>query len=143
MRSWKDENRVIQEEEDDDKLMDPDMEGMEEADWQSWARDHPNAAIPVFTVDDLGRRLLDIGWDIHASHTQWNDIDKMASYLNEQKCDKGIEDDRLELVDIGWLTPEQRVIFDTFVNTYRSIIADEEVQQQLLNVDGTAGCGKT
>jgi hypothetical protein len=32
LRDWEDENRVVQEDEDDDELMNPDVEDMEEAD---------------------------------------------------------------------------------------------------------------
>jgi hypothetical protein len=100
LRDWEDENRVVQEDEDDDQLMNPDVEDMEEADWQSWARDHPNSVLPLITVDDLGRRPLDLGWDIHASRARWNDIDKMASYVDEQKRDDGIEDDK-QVLNVG------------------------------------------
>jgi hypothetical protein len=143
LRDWEDENRVVQEDEDDDELMNPDVEDMEEADWQSWARDHPNSVLPLITVDDLGRRPLDLGWNIHASRARWDDIHKITSYVDEQKRDDGIEDDKPEPVDLDSLTPQQRELFDSYIDTYRRILANEQVQQQLLNIDGTAGCGKT
>jgi hypothetical protein len=66
----------------------------------------------------------------------------MASYVDEQKRDDGIEDDKPEPVDLDSLTPQQRELSDSYIDTYRRIMVDEQVQQQLLNIDGTAGCGK-
>lgn len=143
LRSFEDENRVQKEEEDDDELIDPDVDRMEEADWQTWARDHPNTEIPSFTVDDLGRKPLNVGWNIHASCSRWNNVDKMASYLNEQKHDELIEDNIPESVDLESLMVEQHHIFNIYVETYGQILVDEGVRPQLFNIDGTAGCGKT
>ena len=144
LRSWEDENLIRHEEEnEDDELVNPDVELMDEADWQTWARDHPNSSIPAFTLDDIGRRPLDVGWDIHASRARWNDIDKMASFLDEQRRTDAISDDTPDPVDVESLTPEQHFVFTSYVHTYRRILAGEDVRPQLLNVDGTAGCGKT
>jgi hypothetical protein len=144
LRDWEDENRVVQgDNDDDDELLTADIEDMEEADWQSWARHHPNNEIPLMTLDDLGRRPLDLGWDIHASRMRWDNIDKLASYLDGQKRDEEIKDDVPDPVDINSLNSQQRVLFDSYINTYQKILENEVVETQLLNVDGTAGCGKT
>ncbi|KAF8502071.1 hypothetical protein F5888DRAFT_1608152, partial [Russula emetica] len=67
----------------------------------------------------------------------------MSSYIDEQKRDDGIEDDTPDPVDLASLTPQQWQLFGSYVDTYHRILADEQVQQRLLNIDGTAGCGKT
>ncbi|KAK7049008.1 hypothetical protein R3P38DRAFT_3175258 [Favolaschia claudopus] len=70
LRSWEDENREPQEEEDNDDDVNPDLEDMTEEDWQMFARDHPNAAIPVFDASDLGTRPLDAAWDPQATRNR-------------------------------------------------------------------------
>jgi hypothetical protein len=89
LRCWEDESRSRQEEEDDDEETSPDVEGMTEEDWQIFARDHPHAAIPTFGVSDLGTRPLDAAWDVNAARTQWNDVDQMGTYLDQQRREAG------------------------------------------------------
>ena len=45
-------------------------------------------------------------------------------------------------VNIASLNPEQRIIFDSYVSAYQSILSGLPSDQQLYNIDGTAGCGK-
>jgi hypothetical protein len=144
LRNWKDENRPLQEEEDDDEDVNPDVERMTEEDWQMFARDHPNAAIPRFEVSDLGTRPLDAAWDPDAARTRWNDVNEISTYLDAQRREAGVLiDNPPNPIDIATLAGEQRAIFDRYVAEYSKILNGEEGSQILLNIDGTAGCGKT
>ncbi|KAJ7434964.1 hypothetical protein B0H11DRAFT_1756738, partial [Mycena galericulata] len=144
LRSWEDENRSRQEEEDDDEETNPDVERMTEEDWQMFARDHPNAAIPRFDVSDLGTRPLDAAWDVNAARTRWNDVDQMGTYLDQQRRESGaIINAEPDPIDLATLANEQRAIFENYVSAYSKILAGEAIPQMLLNIDGTAGCGKT
>jgi SpoVK/Ycf46/Vps4 family AAA+-type ATPase len=124
--------------------LNPDIEEMDEADWQEWARLRPNDGIPLYGVDDLGRRPIDDGWDIEASRVNWNDINLLSSWIDEQKKEAQ-EQEIIPPVDITTLEDEQRAILEEYMNAYKRILGDEveEPPQLLLNIDGTAGCGKT
>jgi hypothetical protein len=124
-------------------MIDADIEEMVEDDWQTWARDHPHSTVPTFSFADLGKRPLDIGWDINATRGCWNEIEKMARYLDELKRDDAVADNAPDPVDLDSLTPEQCVIFEGYVETYHCILRGDDVHPRLLNIDGTAGCGKT
>ncbi|KAI0367563.1 hypothetical protein BV20DRAFT_1000234, partial [Pilatotrama ljubarskyi] len=67
LRSWEHENRPADEEEDEDEEINPDFAELDEADWQVYARLFPDAALPAYDLDDIGRRPLDDGWDLDAS----------------------------------------------------------------------------
>ena len=69
--------------------MNPDVEEMEEDDWQAWARLRPTDDTPLYGVDDLGRRLIDDVWDIEASRANWHDVDLLSSWIDEQKRGSG------------------------------------------------------
>ncbi|KAJ7433950.1 hypothetical protein B0H11DRAFT_1939032 [Mycena galericulata] len=123
---------------------DADVERMTEEDWQMFARDHPNAAIPRFDVSDLGTRPLDAAWDVNAARTRWNDVDQMGTYLDQQRRESGaIINAEPDPIDLATLANEQRAIFENYVSAYSKILAGEAIPQMLLNIDGTAGCGKT
>ncbi|KAJ7769637.1 hypothetical protein DFH07DRAFT_714431, partial [Mycena maculata] len=144
LRSWDDENRPRQEDEDDDEETNPDVEAMTEEDWQIFARDHPNAAIPRFDDSDLGTRPLDAAWDVNAARTRWNDVDQMGTYLDQQRRESGaIINGQPNPVNLTTLANEQRAIFEEYVAVYSKILAGEAVPQLLFNIDGTAGCGQT
>ncbi|KAJ3505917.1 hypothetical protein NLJ89_g7163 [Agrocybe chaxingu] len=142
LRCWEDENREVDKEEEDEEIMNPDVAEMDEADWQAWARLHPNQDIPLYGADDLGRRPIDDGWDLEASRQQWNNVEAMATWIDEKKRE-GHQQDNAQQIDINTLENEQRVIYDEYVNAYREILAGNDCPQQLFNIDGTAGCGKT
>jgi len=142
LRCWEEENRPQDEDEEDEELLNPDVEEMEEDDWQTWARLRPNAEIPLYGVTDLGRRPIDDGWDTEVSRANWNDVDLMSSWIDEQKREAQ-EQEIAPPIDINTLEGEQRAILEEYVNTYRRILEGEEPPQLLLNIDGTAGCGKT
>ena len=52
-KDWENENHTHQEE-DDDELINPDVQEMQEVDWQIWVWDHPQANIPVYGLNTLG-----------------------------------------------------------------------------------------
>ena len=68
LRDWENENHTFQEE-DDDELTNPDVQEMQEVDWQIWVQDHPQADLPVYGLDTLGNRPLNDDWDIDAART--------------------------------------------------------------------------
>ena len=115
---------------------------MEEDDWQACARLCPTDDIPLYGVDDLGRRSIDDGWDIEASRANWHDVDLLSSWIDEQKREAQ-EQEIVPPIDITTLEGEQWAILEEYVNAYKEILEDKEPRQLLLNVDGTAGCGKT
>ncbi|KAF9536267.1 hypothetical protein CPC08DRAFT_590772, partial [Agrocybe pediades] len=146
LRCWDEENRVQEDDvEDEDEDINPDIAEMDESDWQTWARLRPNMDVPLYGADDLGKRPIDDGWDIHAARQKWNDVNLMSSWIDEQKRERsqGQDDIQATNIVIGTLENEQRAIFDKFINQYRSILDGETPPQVLLNIDGTAGCGKT
>jgi ATP-dependent DNA helicase PIF1 len=143
LRYWEEENREQDEDdEEDEELLNPDVQEMEEADWQTWAALHPNHDIPLYGVHDLGRRPVDDGWDIEASRAKWNDVNLLSTWIDEQKREAH-EQEGPPLIDIDTLEGEQRAILDEYVDAYRRILQGEKPPQVLLNIDGTAGCGKT
>ncbi|KAJ4473317.1 hypothetical protein C8J55DRAFT_433743 [Lentinula edodes] len=59
LRDWVEENCECQEEEDiDEDIHNPDVEFMDEVDWQMWARDHLTTEIPHFTLEDLEQKVI-------------------------------------------------------------------------------------
>jgi hypothetical protein len=72
-----------------------------------------------------------------------NDVDKMSSYIDEQKSNDGIDDDtQIQLTSRRSPRRSGTCLTPTF-DTNRTILANEHVPPQLLNIDGTVGCGKT
>ncbi|KAJ3525773.1 hypothetical protein NMY22_g10434 [Coprinellus aureogranulatus] len=159
LNCWERDNRLREEDEvEDDDLVNPDIVDMTEEDWQVYARTRPGDENPVYGLGDLGQRPLDDGWDLEASRARWNDVNLMASYIHEERRNQRDnpnegqeeeEQDDPEEEDEGpderaaKLVPEQRAVYDAFVQAYTQILEGEEPNQQLLNIDGTAGCGKT
>ena len=142
LRCWEEENRE-EDEEDEEEVVNTHLVDMEEADWQVWARLRPNADIPLYGTDDIGRRPIDDGWDIDASRARWNDINLMSPWIDEQKCEAPQQQEDAPLIDINTLEGEQKAIFDEYMDAYKKILLDENPPQMLFNIDGTAGCGKT
>lgn len=148
LRCWEKENGQP-EEDDEDEEINPDIAELDEADWQVYAHIFPNAAVPVYDLDDLGRRPLDDGWDLDASRARWDHVDRMASYLaNKRREEAGNANEIAEEtapIELGTLEDEQRRILERFVAVYMAILNGEDVSQArlALNIDGTAGCGKT
>jgi PIF1-like helicase len=143
LRDWADENRTRQEDEDDDELTNPDIHDMGEVDWQIWARDHPQANLPIYDLDTVGNRPLDDAWDIDPARTQWPDVGKMNSWLSGKMQEEGQVDQIADPVDIETLNPRQLDVFTHYVNTYRRFLLGQPLQQHFINIDGTAGCRKT
>lgn len=151
LREWSQEHGEPTAEEDDDEEMNPDLEELDEADWQIYARLMPNVQIPQYTADDLGRRPIDDGWNMDNAHTRWENIDSLASYIGDQRKaspvnDGTIEDvDETSLIDLDTLEGEQRQVFDCFIDNYKAVLSGDNPPASCMqiNIDGTAGCGKT
>ena len=47
LRCWEEENRQLDEDEEEEELLNPNVEEMEEDDWQAWARLRPTDDIPL------------------------------------------------------------------------------------------------
>ncbi|KAJ7592172.1 hypothetical protein C8J56DRAFT_886886 [Mycena floridula] len=145
LHDWKEESHQHDEPDDDEDLA-ADIAQLEEADWMIYAHLFANSALPEYGITDLGNRPLDLGWDMDEAHRKWNDIDSMASYINNQKQLAGFEfDDKdLEPINSGTLSGEQKVIFDRYVHLFQSILDGDHPDEPMnLNIDGTADCGKT
>jgi hypothetical protein len=69
-------------------------------------------------------------------------VNLLSSWIDEQKREAQ-EQEIVPPIDITTLEGEQRAILEEYVNAYKEILEDKEPHQLLLNVDGTAGCGKT
>lgn len=70
----------------------------------------------------------------------------MSLYLKSQRRLRGLGhvDSSTETpIDPATLAAKQRVIFDRTIQTYQRILDGEDVEPSYLNIDGTAGCGKT
>ena len=144
LRSREEESRETPNEEEEDKeLKNPDVMEMQEEDWQVWASLRPNQAIPLYAPEDIGRRPMDDGWDLEASRARWEHINQMSTWIDTMKKETPYHVDDLPNVNINSLTQEQRKVLEVFTETYTKILAGESPPQFLLNIDGTAGCGKT
>ncbi|KAM5545625.1 hypothetical protein V8D89_000663, partial [Ganoderma adspersum] len=136
-----------EEDEDEEITPDPDEMLMEEADWQLYAYLFPNAALPTFDASDLGHRPVDQGWDVDEARARWANVDHMASYIADQRREAAEEvesnDDMAAPIDVETLEQEQLAVFQRFIETYTKILQQEPVEPMRLNIDGTAGCGKT
>jgi hypothetical protein len=143
LRCWEEENREEDVEDEDEEFENPDIQEMDEADWQVWARLRPNSTIPLYGTDDLGRRPLDDGWDIQAARQRWANVNLLSTWIDQQKREAAENVDNSPNIDINTLAGEQRAVFDAYVNVYSKILNGEKVPQMLFNIDGTAGCGKT
>jgi len=139
LRCWDEENKELDEEEEEE-MVNPDIEEMDEADWQAWARLRPNSKIPLYGAADLGRWLMDDSWDIHASHERWNNINLLSSWIDEQKHEAPQQQDDMPRIDISTLEAEQWTIYDEFMAAYSEILTageDDNPPQKLFNIDGT------
>jgi ATP-dependent DNA helicase PIF1 len=143
LRCFEDEQRQSIEDDDTEHVVDADVNDMDEEDWQAWARLRPDKDIPLYGLDDIGRRPFDDSWDINASRTQWNDVNLLSSWIDERKREAQRQHDTSHAINIGSLHHEQRVIFDQYMDAYSKSLLGEHSPQLLFNMDGTAGCGKT
>ncbi|KAK7049038.1 hypothetical protein R3P38DRAFT_3175294 [Favolaschia claudopus] len=113
LRSWEDENWPDEEDEEDEEIVNSDVLDMTEEDWQIFARDQLNAAVPQFGVSDLGVRPLYPTWNPDAARTRWESIAQMGRYHEQQKREAGAAfEDIPAHIDIDTLAAEQRAIFN-------------------------------
>jgi ATP-dependent DNA helicase PIF1 len=144
LRSWEEENREEDGDDEEKGLLNFGIKEKEEADCQARLRPLANS-IPSYGIVDLGRRPIDDG-GIRASRENWNDTGLLSSWIYEHKRRaQQHEHEFIPPVDITTLEDEQRAVLEEYVNAYKRILDDEAKKppQLLLNVDGTAGCGKT
>ena len=90
----------------------------------------------------LGKRDIDIEFDWNHNFTSVEDFRHCEAYLETQKQQTDIPDNDPD-VDIANLVDNQRRIFLRVVDHYRRILAGEDPPPFRLNIDGTAGTGKS
>ena len=102
--------------------------------------------VPMYVPEEIGQRPIDDGWDLEASRARWKYISEMPTWFemkDKRYYRNEVTQDDLKSVNIDTLVPEQRKLLDVFTGTYAKILAGESPPQILMNIDGTAGCGKT
>ncbi|KAJ6469347.1 hypothetical protein C8R45DRAFT_1105213 [Mycena sanguinolenta] len=142
---WEKENRNVQEEEDDDEDVPDAATPPNDEDWQIFAQAFPNAPIHQVESGDLGTRPMDDTWDLEAAHDgRWANIELMRSYIDEVKKEAtaAIADQNAKRIDVATLAPKQHEIWDFIRATYMDTLGGNP-EQQLFQVDGSAGYGKT
>ncbi|CAK5270705.1 unnamed protein product [Mycena citricolor] len=144
LRDWDNENRVT-EDDDDDEEINPDVNEVGEEDWQIFARDFPGAHLPQFDANDLGSRPIDAALMPEAGRGRWHEVEQMLSYIDTNRREYGGQSDEsaIRAINIDTLAEEQRNIFDKIMGQYSLELLGGKRSQALLNIDGTAGCGKT
>ena len=70
---------------EEEELENPDVMEMQEEDWQVWASLRPNQVIPLYAPEDIGQQPMDDGWDLEASHTRWEHINQMSTWIDLMK----------------------------------------------------------
>jgi hypothetical protein len=165
LRNWKEESKTQDEEVDEDEDLLENMNEILEEDWMLYQRLFGVAAPDVPDID-LGSRPIDNMWDTNEGRLRWRDSDLMASYVTERRraeieaddeheaddneelnndsdCDKDDSGHARKAINIKTLSPEQSAVLMKFVSTYKAILCGAHVPQMKLNIDGTAGCGKS
>ena len=93
----------------------------------------------------LNNGHIDDSWDVDAARGCWQNVDSMATYIQDQKWTYvSPNDDRLgePLFNVDHLTIEQQPICDLYVEMYQKILQGEPVILTFFNIDGMAGSRK-
>ena len=90
----------------------------------------------------LGKRDLDVEFDWHHHFTTIDEFRHCEAYLEVQKQQTDISDSDPD-VDIANLVDNQRRIFLRVMDHYERILAGENPPPFRVNIDGTAGTGKS
>ena len=142
-----DDDPLADEEDLDDEEEEDEFEESEEEeipreirDWHQLANQGPRTRSTQHSR--LGKRDLDRDFDWHYNYTTFEDLRHRESYLESQK--RLIDNmDEIPDVDIANLVDNQRRIFLRVVDHYRMTLADENPPPLRINIDGTAGTGKS
>jgi ATP-dependent DNA helicase PIF1 len=132
----------LDDEEEEDEFEEPEVEEIprEIRDWHQLANQGPR--IRSTQHSRLGKRDLDRDFDWHLNYTTFEDLRHRESYLESQK--RLIDNvDEVPDVDIANLVDNQRRIFLRVVNHYHMTLAGENPPPLRINIDGTAGTGKS
>lgn len=113
-------------------------------DWQQMARMGPNAQ-PPRNRDRLGRRDIDVEHNWHASYQLYgpDNTRTSSSYIEDQKRLTTVTNDNVPDVNISDLVGSQRRVFLKVMSHYRAILENGNPPPLRLNIDGTAGTGKS
>ena len=130
---------------DEDPLMkekDLENEESETEDWQELARRDPGTRS---THSRLGQRDIDRDFDWKASYNVYgtDNIKIAENYIDEQKRQIEIFDEEIPDVDISKLIGNQRRIFLKVISHYQQILPERNPPPLTINIDGTAGTGKS
>jgi len=128
---------------DEEEFEEPDEEEeilRELRDWHELANRGPRTQ--PFQHSRLGKRDLDRDFDWHHNFMTFEDLRYWESYLESQKRLIDIPEE-IPNVDIMNLVDNQRRIFLRVISHYHSILAGENPAPLRINIDGTAGTGKS
>ena len=111
-------------------------------DWQELARRGPGTRS---TRSRLGQRDIDRDFNWKASYNIYgaDDVKAAESYIDEQKRQTEVFDEEIPDVDISKLVGNQRRIFLKVISHYQQILAGTNPPPLTINIDGTAGTGKS
>jgi ATP-dependent DNA helicase PIF1 len=109
-------------------------------DWHDLASRGPRTEPDPFSR--LGKRDIDIEYDWHGGFINMDDLRHCESYLETQKRQIDVFDE-IPNVDIANLVDNQQRIFNRVIDHYSRTLAGENLPPFRINVDGTAGTGKS
>jgi ATP-dependent DNA helicase PIF1 len=123
-----------EEEEEEDEIL------REIRDWHDLANRGPRTQ-PI-GHSRLGKRNIDRDFNWHQRYTTIDDLRHCESYLETQKRQMDIPED-IPDVDISNLVDNQRRIFVRIVNHFQRTLDGQNPPPLRINIDGTAGTGKS
>ena len=97
------------------------------------------------TRSRLGQRDIDRDFDWKVSYNVYgaDNVKAAESYIDEQKWQTEVFDEEIPDVDISKLVGNQRRIFLKVISHYQQILAGTNPPPLTINIDGTAGTGKS
>jgi ATP-dependent DNA helicase PIF1 len=133
-----DEQEIQDEFEDEDEIEEERLL----RDWQELARRGPRTQS---TRSRLGQRDIDKNFDWKASYNVYgmDNVKTAESYIDEQKRQTEIFNEEIPDVDITKLVGNQRRVFLKVLSHYQQILAGTNPPPLTINIDGTAGTGKS
>jgi len=132
----------LDDDDEDEEFEEPEEEEIprEMRDWHELANRGPMTQF--IQHSRLGRHDLDRDFDWHHNYTTFEDIQHREGYLESQKRQINILEE-IPNVDISNLVDNQRRIFLRVVSHYHQTLAGDNPAPLWINIDGTAGTGKS
>jgi ATP-dependent DNA helicase PIF1 len=131
-----------QEDEFEDVLPDPqDGDDVALSNSELWAQRRPNNDLTRLEDQDLlGERDVDRLYDWSRHIGRWV-VDK--TWYDQQMADQSGDQELPELVPVSVFNDEQRKLYDLIVDHFNDYCAGKPLRQLRVNLDGSAGTGKT